>query len=302
MQRVRRWLTVWIIPLAVIAGSALPVVMYRDRYPDPLAVHWGISGAANGSLPAWLCLLGIFGGLVLAWWGLISGSRIWPNAPLAAVVYFIIGLLAAVNAQILYYNLDAATWEESRDLDVISFGGVLLIAVLAGGLGLLLGGGRGGVPDDVEPATPPTTATSWSGTASNLWIALIAVVPVAAAFLVDPLVAVVLIAVSVLIIVFAFVRVEADEHGVVIALGPVGLPRRKLGMDTITGAGSIEVQPLSYLGWGWRIRSGRRAYVIRGGPAIRIERAKGVATVVTVDDAPTGAAGIENLARARRYG
>ena len=58
---------------------------------------------------------------------------------------------------------------------------------------------------------------------------------------------------------------------------------------------------MAYGGWGWRIRPGRRAYIIRGGPAIRIERANGVAVIVTVDDAAQGAAVIESLARARRY-
>ena len=50
------------------------------------------------------------------------------------------------------------------------------------------------------------------------------------------------------------------------------------------------------------MRPGRRAYIIRGGPAIRIERANGVATVVTVDDAPTGSAVIDTLAKKGRYG
>jgi hypothetical protein len=301
MQRARGWLTVWILPFLTIAGSAAPLIVYWDRYPDPVAVHWGLSGEANGTLPLWLYAVGILGGMVLAWWGLISGTRSGPNAPLAAVVYFIIGLLAAVNAQVLYFNLDAATWQDAKNLDALTFGGVLLISLLAGGLGWFLGGGRGGVPEDVEMEVPATTAIAWSGTASNLWLALIAVVPVGFAFVVDPIWAGLLVAIAILAVLFAFVRVDASEVGVTISLGPVGLPRRKISMDTITGAGAIEVQALAYGGWGWRIRSGRRAFIIRGGPAIRMERATGVASIVTVDDAPQGAAVIESLARAHRY-
>ena len=84
-----------------------------------------------------------------------------------------------------------------------------------------------------------------------------------------------------------------------ISLGPLGFPRRRVSIEKITGAGAIEVHPLAYGGWGWRMRPGRRAYIIRGGPAIRIERANGVATV---DDAPTGSAVIDTLAKKGRYG
>jgi len=302
LQRLRGWLTVWVIPFLAIAGSVVPLVMYWGRYPDPLAVHWGFSGEPNGTLPLWLYAAGMTGGMLLAWWGLISGTRAGPNAPLAAVVYFIIGLLAAVNTQVVYSNLDAETWEEAGSLDPLTFGGVLAIGVLAGGLGWLLGGGRGGVPADVELEVPETTVTSWSGRASNLWLAQSAVIPFGLAFVVDPLWSAVLVVVAVLVVTYAFVEVDVDETRVAVSLGPVGLPRRRYAIEDITSAGAIEVNPLAYGGWGWRIRSGRRAYIIRGGPAIRMERANGVAIVVTVDAAPEGAAVIDSLARARKYG
>jgi len=302
LQRLRGWLTVWVIPLLVVGGSTAALIVYWGRYSDPLAVHWGVSGEANGTLPLWLYAVAMIGGMVLAWWGLISATRTGPNAPLAAVVYFIIGLLVAVNAQVLYFNLDAATWEEARNLDPITFGGVMLIGILAGGLGWLLGGGRKGVPEDVELELPETTATTWSGRSSNLWMALIAVIPIGFAFVVEPIWSGVLVVVAVLVIIFAFVEVDVDESRVAVGLGPVGIPRRNYRMDEITHGGAIEVQPLAYGGWGWRIRPGRRSYIIRGGPAIRVERANGVAIVVTVDDAPEGAAVIDSLARTRRYG
>ena len=301
MQRVRGWLTVWIIPFLVIAGSVAPLITYWTRYPDPLAVHWGFGGEPNGTLPLWLYAIGMIGAMLLAWWGLILGARTGPNAPLASVVYFIVGLLAAINAQVLYFNLDAASWEEARNLDPITFGGVLLIGVLAGGLGWLLGGGRKGVPEEVELELPETTALTWSGRASNLWLALIAVIPIGFAFLVEAVLAVVLVVIALLIVVFSFVKVEVDPSGVVIALGPLGIPKRNYAIEKITSAGAIEVPALSYGGWGWRIRPGQRAYIIRSGPAIRTERANGVAVIVTVDGAPEGAAVIDSLARARKY-
>ncbi len=160
MQRLRRWLTVWVLPFAAIVGSAVLLILYWDRFPDPIAVHWGISGEPDGTLPLWGYAVVIIGWMLLSWIGLITGSRGASNAPLASFVYFIIGLLAAVNFQIVSFNLDATTGEDARDLDVLTFIGVLIVALLAGGLGWFLGGGRPGVPEDVPLDMPTTTASA----------------------------------------------------------------------------------------------------------------------------------------------
>jgi Domain of unknown function (DUF1648) len=302
MRRLRGWVTVWVLPLLAIAGSAAALVAYWQRYPDPIAVHWGLSGDPNGSLPLWLYAVGMIGGMGLAWLGLIGGTRGGPDAPVTAVVYFILGLLAAVNGQILYDNVDVADWHDAANLYPLTVMGVLAIGIVAGLLGWLLAGGRGSVGED-QPLDAVTTAlTAWTGRASNLWIAAIATIPVVLVFVVPAIWAALLIVIAILLVVSAFVRVDAGESGVKVSLGPVRLPRRRYPIRSITGAGAVEITPLAYGGWGWRILPGRRAYIIRGGQAIRIERPNGVAIVVTVDDAQTGAAVIDALARARRYG
>jgi len=218
------------------------------------------------------------------------------------VLYFILGLLAAINAQVLSFNLDAASWESARKLSSATFAVLLLVALLVGWIGWMLAGGRGAVPEDVPMEPVTTTATTWSGRASNLWIAVVAALPLAFVFVLDPIWALLMVVLAILLVIFAFARVDVGEGGVKISLGPLGFPRRSVAIEKITSAGAIDVKPLTYGGWGWRMRRGRRAYIIRGGPAIRIERANGVATVVTVDDAPTGAAVIDSLAKERRYG
>lgn len=301
MERFRALVTIWLIPLVVIAGSAAALVSWWQHYPDPIAVHWGLSGNPDGSLPLWLYAAGIVGGMGLAWLGLIGGTRRGADAPVTAVVYFILGLLAAVNAQILAYNYDAADWHDAASLSWYVVVGVLGAAIVAGFLGWLLAGGRGSVGED-EPLEPVSTnLTSWTGRASNLWIAAIAAVLIVLCFFVGPVWALLLVAIAVLLVLFAFVRVDAGDSGVLVSLGPVGLPRRRYSFESITGAGAVEITPLAYGGWGWRIRPGRRAYIIRRGQAIRIERATGVAVVITVDDAQTGAAVIDSIARERRY-
>lgn len=128
--------------------------------------------------------------------------------------------------------------------------------MLAGGLGWLLGGGRGGVPEDVELELQETTATTWSGRASNLWLALIAVIPIGFALVVEPIWSGVLIVVAVLAIIFAFVEVEVDESRVAVGLGSVGILRHNYAIGKITGAGAIEAQPLAYGGDGGSARDG----------------------------------------------
>ena len=54
-----------------------------------------------------------------------------PSAPITAVTYFIMGLLAAVNAQTVVANLDAPSWQAADDMSVLLFIVVLLPFTLA---------------------------------------------------------------------------------------------------------------------------------------------------------------------------
>ena len=261
MLRVRRFVTLWLVPFLLVAGSLVPLVAFWTRYPDPLAVHWGLNGDPNGTLPLALYAVGMVGGMLLAWYGLVTNSKGRLDSPLTAVVYFIIGLLAVVNAQILYFNLDAESWADARNLDPLTFAGVLLGGVLVALLGWFLAGGRKGIQPDIELEPVEATASTWSGTASNLWIALIAAILVGFSFVAAPIVIAILVVVAALLIIFALVRVDADADRVKIALGPLGWPRRTIPMREITGAGAIDLQPMAYGGWGWRARPGRRAFI-----------------------------------------
>ena len=146
---IRWWLVVVVVPVLVVVGVFLPLVVFWARYPDPLAVHWGLSGPPNGEMPllVYTALLAV--GMILSWGALIAGARTtMPSAPLTAVTYLIMGLLAAVNAPIVMANLDAASWTAADERSVPFFVIVLVVAAVSGSVGWFVAGGSGGVPAD----------------------------------------------------------------------------------------------------------------------------------------------------------
>jgi hypothetical protein len=72
-------------------------------------------------------------------------------------------------------------------------------------------------------------------------------------------------------------------------------------MAEITRAEVEDISPMSYGGWGYRIRPGVRAVVVRGGPSLRLVRTDKADLVLTVDDPQTGAGLVNSLlARTQR--
>ena len=174
---------------------------------------------------------------------------------------------------------------------------VLFAGLVAGAVCWLAAGGTHGVPVDVPLAAALPPSGNWSGSASNGWVVLGAVFPIVLVLFVDPIWMLLMVAMAIVIVVFSSVRVEADEAGVTVEIGPFGRPRTSIPMEEITGAAAFDVKPMSYGGWGYRVRSGVRAVIIRYGPAVRIERNQRPDLLVTVDDAAMGAASIGALAR-----
>ena len=291
-------MVVVVVPALVLFGALLPFVAFWSRYPDPLAVHWGFSGPPNGEMSLLVYVALVAAGMILNWGALVAGAREgMPSAPLTAVTYFIMALLAAVNAQIVIANLDAASWEAADNMSAPLFAVVLLTGAIAAAFGWFVAGGSHGVPVDVPLAAASASTKNWSGSASNGWVAIGAVLPVLVVLSIDPIWTILMVAIAIVMVAFSSVRVEADEQGVTVDIGPFGWPRSHMPMEEITGAAAFDVKPMAYGGWGYRVRSGVRAFIIRSGPAIRIERSQGPDTLVTVDDAPVGAASISALAR-----
>lgn len=84
--------------------------------------------------------------------------------------------------------------------------------------------------------------------------------------------------------------VRVDERGLTVR-SLFGVPRFRVRLADVAAVDAVEVRPLRHFGgWGLRRRRGMFGVVMRRGPAIRVRRADGTFFVVTVRDAPSGAA------------
>jgi hypothetical protein len=94
--------------------------------------------------------------------------------------------------------------------------------------------------------------------------------------------------------------VRVDTRGVLIRAA-LGVPVFRIPLDQITSANAADVQALAqYGGWGIRIAlNSRIGIIVRSGEALEIHRLKGLAMVVTVEDATTAAALINGLVAQR---
>jgi hypothetical protein len=138
---------------------------------------------------------------------------------------------------------------------------------------------------------------SWTGSATNGWLVIVGVAPLLLIPVVGPIWIVLLGGVALAAIIFSSVRVTVDTDGICIESGPFGYPSRCIPVGEVTDVSAVRIEPMAYGGWGYRMRPGVRAYIVRGGPAVRIGRTSGPDLLVTVDDAATGAATIAALLR-----
>lgn len=84
--------------------------------------------------------------------------------------------------------------------------------------------------------------------------------------------------------------VRVDRRGLTVR-SLFGVPWFRVRLDDISGVDAVDVSPLRHFGgWGLRRRRGMFGVIMRRGPAIRVRRGDGTFFVVTVRDAPSGAA------------
>lgn len=315
-----RFLSVAVGWSALVAAAliAAPLVL-RDRLPDPIATHWGTSGAPDGSMPFTVALLFQAGP-----WTLMAGgacafalfnaatlrrraSRTGLGALLGGVGLFFLGLQASTLAA----NLDAPGWRQAAPL---GWGALLAVVglVLGGWLGTLVA--RPG-PDDVPeptvaatrrvPLGPGRRAVWVSSVRNGLLVALAgSALAVGAGLAVLALLggdrtlwtpAAITFLVGLVGLTFSSARVQVTEEGVMLFYGPFRLPRRHIPIAKVERAWSEEILPSSVGGWGIRGMPGAATVMIRSGECLVVGYVSGGRLAVSVDDAESGAALLNTL-------
>ncbi|MFF8289337.1 hypothetical protein ACF068_08960 [Streptomyces sp. NPDC016309] len=100
---------------------------------------------------------------------------------------------------------------------------------------------------------------------------------------------------------FVHVEITVDLHALDVRCGHLGLPRRRIPLDTVAGAEFIpSVTPCQWGGWGYRwLPDKGTAVVVRRGEGLVLTLSDGRTFTVTVDDAETAVHVIRHRLRLR---
>lgn len=309
-----------IVPLLIAAAGVAAVLIALPQLPDPVAVHWDLSGRADGFASPVIALV-VPAVTVLAY----------------SVVAFVVGragrivsagqrLILAMGpflALFITVLVAGSTVAQAGLTDPRAAGSVLpllLVAlVLAAGAGIgawfVLPPSDPGEPTVVVPRTLPLGQGERASWIQRSEAAPRVIVPVAAILVlaivgggaalaaVAPPAAWIVFVVGLLVIGALAVgslswRVSVDGAGLRVR-SIAGFPRFSIPLSDVETASAVEIEPLrDFAGWGIRFGGGRRLGLItRGGEALEVRRHNGSALVVTVSDAATGAALLTTLSQ-----
>lgn len=101
---------------------------------------------------------------------------------------------------------------------------------------------------------------------------------------------VVLLVAGLPMLVFARLRASVDKRGLKVITWMFGLPLKRIPLTAIESAHTDTLEPLRWGGWGYRVRAGASAIVLRTGPALVVNLRNGKQFAVTLDEPETPAA------------
>ncbi|MET7761112.1 hypothetical protein ABZS71_03405 [Streptomyces sp. NPDC005393] len=311
-----------IVALPFVLAWAAVLAVYaalRDRLPDPLATHIGSGGEPDGFTGpgAFLSVstaLILVPGIVAAAIAHRSRTALGAQRLLVATGYGTPAMLGYITAALLFANADVSD-PAAVDFPLWHLAVSLAVAGAVGWVGWLLAGLD--APSAAGPAAGPAgprlplakgEAAVWTHTIGSpvlVGAGVLTVVVGAALALAlasgwaggGPL-----MAVGVLTAALSRCRVTVDRRGLTVAPWFAPRPRLRMPLARIDEATSREVRALDLGGWGYRMRAGRSALVLRSGDALCLRLATGKEFVVTVDDAATAAALLNALRERVRTG
>jgi hypothetical protein len=302
-----------IVPAALLATLVIVPVAAWSRLPHRLGDHWDLTGTVNGSAvkPVPFLAMGVIavaGCAVIGWaaFGRGPAAKPLPGRPrmaarswLAAAGMLLASLGTAGSVMITVANLGVRNW---RDTSVGVTGLLVFIAgpaALAAAAGWALRRYAGlGATDDGTPRPSlglrGTEQALWVGRASARWPAVASVVVMAAAvwlaFAASWQAALPVFVAAILPLGFTTIRVTAGRQGVTVAYGFLGLKLTRIPLERIVTAEAVDFTAFTFGYRGSLAFFGGAVVSLRRGPALSLILRQGKSFVVTVDDAATGAA------------
>ncbi|MBZ2196157.1 DUF1648 domain-containing protein [Occultella gossypii] len=318
-HRARRIALGAVLPALLLGSACALVLAWRDRLPDPVAVHWGVSGVdRTGSfaeLVAPMLILGLATLAVTATLSVVTGRSGLTRRMTVGLSAGMAAMYAVMFAGMCWVQLDVPTAEQAGDP-----GFVIALSLLAlAGVGVVAGALAGSDPpqaatgdvaaDAARLALGPTETAVWIRTVTTarpwlLWTLVVVVLAgsaVLGALTGQWWLIPVLAATAALVAATASWTVRVDARGLS-ARGVYGWPRIQVPADEVERADAITISPFAEFG-GWGLRTdvrGRTGLVVRKGSAISIQRTGGRVVVVTVPDAERGAALLNTVAARAR--
>ncbi|MDA3629551.1 DUF1648 domain-containing protein [Saccharopolyspora sp. WRP15-2] len=288
---------------AVTAALLVGAFAVRDRLPDPMATHWGISGAPDDSMPfAGHLVFDLVMWLIIAVVAVVVAVRGWERRAARASAAAILGAGAAfavgMSALTTWANLDAAGWEQARSLPVWQVIPVLALAALVGWLGWWVGNrGPDAQPEEAgelaELTLKPGERAVWVSSVRSRTLLVIGgitlLVGVVSLALQAWPPALVLMLSGLLVLALSSARVQVDERGVRTSFGPLRWPVRRIRLEQIESA-RVEIRRATEVGgWGYRVLPHTTAIMLRGGECLALRLNSGRNFYISVDHPTRGA-------------
>lgn len=304
---VRGWF--WLCAGVCLVGALLPLGLGWGRLPEPIASHWGASGAPDGSMSKASAAL-LFAALVLLPAILAAPRRARATRALAsrlALVTFSGGLTTIISASTVWLNWEVSEWRQAGHMSVTQVLGFVALPLALSGAVFAIARRRW--PNASAPAKPVDSLplesderAYWSGGATNAGMIVLGVVLLMqgvvfhlmlekqAAGWVLTAVGAVHVVLPAFVELFSKIHVTVDERAVTVRYGHLGWLRQCIRLDRIRASKALEIEAMEHGGWGYRGSvklMGRATIMVRSGDALQLDLGAGKRLVISVDDAAT---------------
>lgn len=320
-DRIRKLLIGILVPAVVGLGGVVLIIIALPDLPDPVAIHWGVTGQPDGFGPAStnLVLLILFT-VLYSVFALVAargndGFSVIQKALLATAPFLAVLLTAVLAGSLVLQRGLADATQAPSVLPLLAVGAIAGVAMGIGAWFFLPAVTPRSAAETVPPtlelgATERAVWISSAGPAGMLTtlllgsLALVGVVTIVAVVLAaPPLFALaccaLIVFLSLLVASTVFWRVRVTDQGLVVR-SALGIPRFAIPLTEVDEATVVTINPTRDFG-GWGLRwggRGRLGVVTRSGEALEVRRLNGKSLIVTVDGA-SNAAALLNALRSR---